>query len=66
MPWSASGLSMPEISRGKPTMRRQRESWGPLHGLPMTVKDSYNVEGCLPPLVFLNLGITLLPRMRSR
>ena len=21
------------------------ESWGPLHGLPMTVKDSYNVEG---------------------
>ena len=21
------------------------ESWGPLHGLPMTVKDSYDVEG---------------------
>lgn len=21
------------------------ENWGPLHGLPMTVKDSYNVEG---------------------
>jgi amidase len=31
--------------RDADTARARGESWGPLHGLPMTVKDSYETEG---------------------
>ncbi len=30
---------------GADAARRRAESWGPLHGLPMTVKDSFETEG---------------------
>src|SRR4029453_11659757 len=29
--------------------RDRREVWGPLHGLPMTVKDAYETEGLVTP-----------------
>src|SRR4029079_2834752 len=34
-----------ERARAADGARTRGESWGPLHGLPMTIKDAYETEG---------------------
>lgn len=46
-----NALAVPDVERARSRAREadaalaRGESWGPLHGLPMTVKESYNVAG---------------------
>src|SRR6266446_10358152 len=49
-----------ERARAADAALARGERWGPLHGIPMTVKESFNVAGLPPPLA-IRYGRTISP-----